>query len=126
MPDGLESFIQRIRINNHVWFAAIWINNANLYCDKDQACTIYCYEYGCANISSETGNGTYIRVCVFNIAINIFCNQSSDVMIGYPINIDFDNSLPFELIQVLLTTVSDAMQNNLNLVGVIVWLYGLF
>lgn len=57
-------------------FAAL--NGANLYCHHGQTCTIDCSEYGCYNVSSISGNGTYSIYCADNKAPNLLCNDQSD------------------------------------------------
>ena len=52
------------------------LNGASIYCASGQTCRIWCFGYGCANISSANGNGTYDSICDYNYGSNKFCNDS--------------------------------------------------
>ena len=54
------------------------LSGANLYCEKGQTCTIYCHAYGCYNISSINGNGTFDTRCAHNKVSNVLCNETQD------------------------------------------------
>ena len=77
------------------------LSGVHLYCADDQVCTIYCYGYGCANISSATGNGTYNAQCTHNFVSNVLCNTTDDIT--YSLTIDFDNDLPDVFIETMMT-----------------------
>ena len=54
------------------------LSGANLYCENGQICNIACHEYGCYNVSSMNGNGTYDIDCRKNRVLNILCNDKHD------------------------------------------------
>ena len=62
------------------------LNGAKLYCEEGQTCEISCYDYGCYNVSSMSGNGNYSIDCRYNLVSNILCNEEEgdddDIMIG--------------------------------------------
>ena len=90
--------------------AAFGLNGANLFCASGKNCTISCYNFGCANISSATGDGNYIIDCSNNFISNILCNTSDDIT--YSLTIDFEHDLPNELIEALITpNISDDLQS---------------
>ena len=88
---------------------------ANLYCETNETCTIQCREYGCANISSATGNGTYIVDCGNNFVLNILCNTSNNVTQFAP-KMDFknDDNIPSILIEYLYTPRRNNIEDDLN------------
>ena len=90
------------------------LNGANLYCETGQTCTIYCYSYGCANISSANGNGIYSVDCRYNIISNILCNTSNhDAINALAIDFDHDLSLPCQLIETLINfNIEDDLNND--------------
>ena len=86
------------------------LKNANIYCDSGQTCSIECYGYGCANISSATGNGTYNITCTYNLVPNILCS-SNDIADG--LSIDIEKDLPSALIGSLMNpNIDDNLQYN--------------
>ena len=87
----------------------------NLHCSSGQSCRIKCYGYGCANISSATGSGTYNAICAYNYVSNILCNGSSssgNVVDG--ITIDFDNDLPSTLVNTLINININSDADNVD------------
>ena len=46
-----------------------------LYCQEGEICKIDCYDYGCYNVSSVTGNGSYDIDCTYNKIWNILCHD---------------------------------------------------
>ena len=73
---------------------------ANVFCATGQTCTIECVSYGCANVFSATGDGTYSVDCTKNSVSNIFCNTSNNIT--HALVIDLDNDLPSELIETMI------------------------
>ena len=69
------------------------LNGAALYCEENQTCTIKCHEYGCYNVSSISGNGTYAIDCSDNKVFNILCHDK-DVDDVDEISIATFNDLP--------------------------------
>ena len=56
---------------------AFCLNGANLYCGNGVTCNIECRGYGCHNISSMTGSGTYAVDCTYNLGTNVACDNSA-------------------------------------------------
>ena len=81
--------------------ASFGLNGAKLYCDSGQTCEINCFSYGCANISSATGEGNYSVDCRYNLISNILCsNTSRDI--DYRLTFDINNDLPSDLIEEMI------------------------
>ena len=53
-------------------FASLY--GAKLYCDNNQTCKIECHDFGCYNVLSISGNGTYSINCAYNLVPNILCD----------------------------------------------------
>ena len=91
-----KSTINMYQSSTILAYAYFGLTSANLYCETNQTCTIECYGYGCANISSATGNGTYNVTCTDNFVSNVLCDQVTNTL-----TIDFDHDFPSALIDAL-------------------------
>ena len=83
-------------------YQAFALSAANLFCVSGQTCVIECWNYGCANISSATGDGTYDVDCSQNLISNILRNSTTDD-ITYALSIGINNDLPSKLIEALIS-----------------------
>lgn len=86
---GASSF-QYTKINI---YGTTWLNTyvdfgmvgAELYCHTGITCSVDCMGYGCANISSMTGGGSYSIDCEYNLGDNIACDAGEfelDLQLG--------------------------------------------